>query len=135
MVMENLNCSETYATLQLVGESVVPAAITEALQIQPTFQVAVGEANPKRSKPRTKGIWALTTEGRLDSTELEDHVSFLLELLPSNPRSVVPAEARFEIVCLWRSATGHGGPSLSASIMARLAEKGLDLDFDFYSDV
>jgi hypothetical protein len=131
----NPNCSETYASLRLVGASIDPGAITRALGIQPTFQIHVGDVLPKGTRPRSEGIWAVSTEGRVRSSALEDHILALLQDLPSEFRSFIPENCRCEIQCVWRSATGYGGPSLSARLLSRLGGHGIDLDFDFYSDV
>lgn len=133
--MKNPNCSETSATIRIVGESVHPEELTVLIGISPTLRVSIGETAPAGTHPRREGIWAWSTKDLIDSTDLEDHVSRVLEQLPPNFRSLVPSGARCEILCVWRSATGHGGPSLSSELLARLAHAGVDLDFDFYSDV
>jgi hypothetical protein len=132
---ENTNCAATHATFRLVGADVRPDVLTQALGISPTFKVAVGEITPKNTRPRTEGIWAISTKEMLGSTDLEEHVIALLAKLPLGFRNHVPPGSRCEIQCFWRSATGHGGPSLSSSLLARLGAAGIDLDFDFYSDV
>lgn len=121
--------------LRIVGANVDPKVLTAATGISPTLQISVGDVTPKGTQPRREGIWARDTEGSLDSTDLEDHVRALLDQLSPNFRDLVPPGARCEILCVWRSATGHGGPSLSSTVLARIAAAGIDLDFDFYSDV
>jgi len=132
---ENQNCAATHATFRLVGPDIRPDLLTRALNISPTFKVAVGEITPKKTRPRTEGIWAISTKDLLGSTDLESHVAALLDKLPTGFRDHLPPGSRCEIQCFWRSATGHGGPSLSSSLLARVAAAGIDLDFDFYSDV
>lgn len=131
----NPNCATTFASLRLVGGSVDPSAITAVLGIEPTFQIGVGEVFPKGSRPRTEGIWAISTKGRLHSSDLQDHVEALLDMLMPDFMQHVPTGCRCEIQCTWFSATGHGGPSLPAHVLTRLGAFGIDLDFDFYSDV
>jgi hypothetical protein len=133
--MSNLNCSETHAMLRIVGANVDPKAVTAATGISPTLQISVGDVTPNGTRPRREGIWARSTEGSVDSTDLEDHLLALLDQLPANFGDVIPPGARCEILCVWRSATGYGGPSLSSKLLARIAAAGIDLDFDLYSDV
>lgn len=133
--MSNPNCAETYALLRIVGPNVDPDELTRSLGIQPTQSVKVGSVHPNGTKPRKEGIWGLSTEGELSSTELEDHIRLLLDRLKSTFKDHIPAGARSEIHCVWRSATGHGGPVISSSTLARVSGANLDLDFDFYSDV
>jgi Domain of unknown function (DUF4279) len=128
----NPNCSETHAMLRIVGSQIEPEVLTSALGISPTLQVSPGDVFPTGTRARTEGIWAIDTEKTHDSLDLEKHIRFLLDQLPSNFRDVIPPSARCEILCVWRSATGHGGPSLSSSLLSRLAIAGIDLDFDFY---
>lgn len=120
--------------LRIVGSNVDPDLITSASGITPTLRVAIGDTTPKGTRPRTEGIWAFDTDGLLDSTDLEEHVKLLLGKLPSNFAALVPAGARSEILCVWHSATGHGGPSLTPSVLAEVAAAGVTLDFDFYCD-
>jgi hypothetical protein len=37
-----------------------------------------------------------------------------------------------DFFCYWLSATGHGGPELSAGTLGRIAALGASLGFDFY---
>lgn len=132
--MSNPNCSETSAMLRIVGPNVDPDQFTQASGIPPTMRVAVGDISPKGTRPRTEGIWAIDTQGLLGSTELEDHLSLLIAKLPENFVDLIPNGARCEILCVWHSATGHGGPSLSPSVLSKIAASGITLDFDFYCD-
>lgn len=131
----NPNCSETYAILRLVGVQIIPSVITGVLGLQPTFQASVGDIFPKGTKPRTEGLWSISTQGQVRSSDLEEHIAVLLRKLSPEFRSLIPAECRCEIQCVWRSATGHGGPTLSATLLGQLSALGITLDFDFYSDI
>lgn len=131
---ENPNCAATYASFRLFGPDIHPDAITRVLGISPTFQVAVGDITPKGTRPRTEGIWSISTKGLLQSTNLEAHIAVLLDRLPTDLRDHVPAGSRCEIACYWLSATGQGGPTLSSAVLARLGAAGIALDFDLYFD-
>jgi hypothetical protein len=41
-------------------------------------------------------------------------------------------DIRADFFCLWRSATGHGGPEISPATLGRIAALGASSGFDFY---
>lgn len=115
-----------------MGAAVDPQKITQALGIQPDFQANVGNRTPPRSDPRREGMWLVKSEGCIASTDLEQHVTLLLDRLPENFSSILPPGSRCDMHCIWWSATGHGGPELSSATLARLGALSLTLDFDIY---
>lgn len=132
---------ETHATFRITGDALRPDRVTELLGISPSFARAKGDvygppARPIRSRT---GIWALESEAAINSTELEDHLAYLIaKLAPaaSEPLTRLIAEgSKVDVLCFWMSATGQGGPVLSPRILARVAELGAELSFDFYSAV
>lgn len=133
--MPNPNCSETSAALRIIEDALDPELVTRALGIEPTRSGIKGISPNNRGRPLPYGYWAISSEGRVDSDELEQHIVALLDLLPDFFQNSVPAGARCEMHCSWHSATGHGGPSISAQTLTRLGIMGIELDFDFYSDV
>lgn len=132
--MSNENCSETYAVLRVIGKNVGSASVTQVIGLEPTISVEVGDIRPAGTRPRIEGIWTHSTQGFVDSTDLADHLAWLIERVPRDARAKLPCDCRFEIQCVWRSATGHGGPILSASLLEALSVRSLDLDFDIYFD-
>jgi Domain of unknown function (DUF4279) len=132
--MPNSNCSETYAVLRVVGKDVDPIVLTGAIGLQPFICVRVGDVRPTGTRPRSEGVWSHTTQGVVDSTDLADHLQWLVERLKLDVRKLLPIDCRFEVQCVWRSATGHGGPTLPAPLLSELSARGLDLDFDIYFD-
>lgn len=142
VLAENPNCSETHADLRFVGPLVDPSEITSMLGLAPTFKIAVGESprpDDPRYNSRSEGIWLLSSEGSVSSTDLEIHLRWLIDQLPASfaetVRELRSVGTRCEVLCAWHSATGHGGPVISPDVIARLAPLGLELQFDFYSDV
>ena len=132
--MQNKNCSETYATLRIVGKAIDPAVVTQTFGLEPTFSVRVGESRPAGTRPRAEAIWAYSTQRTVDSTDLADHVHTLIERFSPDLRRGLPNECRVDIQCVWRSATGHGGPILPAALLEAVGSRGIDLDFDIYFD-
>lgn len=132
--MPNENCSETYALLRIVGKDAEVEAMTQDVGLEPTLSVRVGESRPTGTRPREEAIWAYSTQGTVDSTDLADHVYALIEHLALDFRRRLPNDCRVDIQCVWRSATGHGGPILPAALLEAVGKRGIDLDFDIYFD-
>lgn len=128
------NCSETYATLRVVGRSLDPESFSRVMGLEPTMSIRVGDTRPLGTRPRDEAIWAYSTQANIDSSNLADHVAFLVSLIPKGFKHLVPADCRAEIHCVWRSASGHGGPTLPALLLAELGGENIDLDFDLYFD-
>ena len=133
-MVDNPNCAATYASFRLVGPDIRPDLLTRALGISPTFQVAVGDVFPHGTRPRADGLWSISTKTLVQSTDLERHITVLLDKLPADLRDHIPVGSRCEIACYWLSSTGQGGPTRSSSVLARLGEAGIALDFDLYFD-
>lgn len=139
---DNPNCEKTDATLRFVGADLDPDEVTAAVGMAPDVGHKRGEVRVAvrgREYKFPRGIWYITTED-WPSRNLEAHVVRLLdrvegvrERLASYSRA--NPDVRFEIMCHWVSASGHGGPSLSPETLARIAAMGATLDFDIYSAV
>jgi hypothetical protein len=137
---ENPNCARTYAAFRLGGDSLEPAAITIAMNLEPTLAFAKDQLTPPRSpglaRRQRAGVWLLSTKNAVNSTSLERHLVQLLDAV--EPRSemlqVIRAaqNLKADFFCYWLSATGHGGPELSAGTLGRIAALGASLGFDFY---
>ena len=130
----NENCSETYALLRISGRAIDPADVTKKVGLVPTFSVCVGESRPAGTRPRDEAIWAYSTQGAVGSSDLADHVQLLMKCLAPDFRNLLPDDCRVDIQCIWRSATGHGGPTLPAALLVAVGGRGIDLDFDIYFD-
>jgi ABC-type transporter Mla subunit MlaD len=134
---ENPNCAETFASLRLYGDALVPAEVSRLLHLEPADAAAKGDRMVSSSgKPRIASTarWILTTQGTLDSTDLEAHVLWLLDRLEAARVMplTLPGVSRADVSCYWASATGNGGPDFSPETLARLAQLNLRLGFDLY---
>jgi hypothetical protein len=135
----NPNCAETFASLQLFGDDLVPEEIGRLLGLQATESAAKGSrtvASSGKIRVAPSGRWILETRGRVSSTGAEDHVKWLLEQLDSSglvPGNI-PGVRRSSICCYWVSATGNGGPQFSPEVLGRLSSYHLTLGLDIYFD-
>jgi hypothetical protein len=139
---DNPNCDKTDVTLRFVAPELDPESVTSAVGIEPDVGHKRGDVRVVKNGRDYKfpnGIWYLTTEG-WPSRNLEAHVVRMLERvqgvleLLTNYSKANP-HVRFELMCHWVSASGHGGPSLSPQTLARIASLGATLDFDIYCNV
>jgi hypothetical protein len=130
----NRNVSRTYASFRIVGNNLVPEDINGLLDISPHKSFRKGDKHGDKSWPH--GYWGLTTKDHVDSTVLEVHIAWLLDLLEpnsSNLTKIVQKENfKADIFCFWESKTGHGGPVFSPIILGRLAKLNLVLNLDIY---
>jgi hypothetical protein len=124
-------CSSTFATLRVYSQTVSAAEITDALGVQPTRTLR------PEGKSNLHG-WFLSSEGRVESRDLRRHLDWVLDQLATGPNPTTQVSARIpgrvwaDVSCLWISAVGHGGPTLSPKQMQRMARLGLECWFDVY---
>lgn len=82
------------------------------------------------------GLWLLSSEGHVESTSLEEHISWVLtQIEPIRPtflRLVRRLEASADMFCFWESKTGQGGPDFTPNVLSRLARLKLPLALDIY---
>jgi hypothetical protein len=133
----NPNCAETFASLRFYGDALEPEEISRRLALEPTDRACRGDqATSPSGKIRTAptGRWILETQGQVDSTDLEQHVAWLLDRLEVTGivPTTLPGVSQADVFCYWVSATGNGGPEFSPQTLARLARLQLTLGFDIY---
>jgi Domain of unknown function (DUF4279) len=135
---ENPNCEITNATFRLMGDLIQPDELTVLLGIQPSFSHAKGDTLESRAgllKHRT-GIWALESEDKLETTNLEKHLISLLDKLESVSAIILELITKYSLSvdfhCYWVSETGQGGPLISPETLMRVANLNAYLDFEIH---
>src|SRR4051812_35211633 len=112
-MVDNPNCRQTWATLRIWGKDLDAQDISAQLQISASYGHRRGDPRGvKGAWPH--GIWTLTSEEQVASTDLQYHIEWLLERLEP-ARDVLHtllADPGYQadVFCFWESATGHGGP-------------------------
>jgi hypothetical protein len=131
------SCEQTYVTLCVY--ELDPAVVSEALGLQPDKVRVKGERWKTRagwsSVPARVSGWFFGSKGQVDSKDVRRHLDWLLDQIEPHAaalKSIQAAGGRMTVSCYWSSAWGHGGPTLSPSIMSRLADLGLEIWFDVY---
>jgi hypothetical protein len=134
-MQENPNATQTWASFRIWGRGVEPSELASRLNINPSQVHRAGDPRGK-NKIWTDNFWGLTSQERLSSTNLEEHIIWLLDQLAPAQAALLALLAQpdvhADIFCYWESATGHGGPEFSPSIMRRLGELNLKLGLDIY---
>lgn len=117
------NCKSTYASLRIQKQGIDLASITDLLGLQPSST--------------TPNIWIYSTEGHVQSLDLDEHIFSITEPLIKKGRrflrSLEDSGYKCDIFCYWLSENGHGGPVLKTDTIIELGCLGLELGFDFYS--
>jgi hypothetical protein len=137
---ENPNCARTHAAFRLLGSDLDPAAVTQALGLEPCFALAKRQEIPAgrvgMGRRQRTGVWSLSTEAVVASTSLERHLIHLLNTLDPAAaalHAVLTAEnISADFFCYWLSATGHGGPEVSPETLSRIGALNASLGIDFY---
>lgn len=133
------SCEETHAELRIYPGSGTAAEITEMLGVAPTSgqdkESMLANSEGCSWKAPLTG-WFLSSEGRVYSKDLGDHVDWLLLKL-GVAKSVLSAlqereSTKMSVTCLWWSADGHGGPVLTPAQMHAFAKLDLELALDIY---
>jgi Domain of unknown function (DUF4279) len=93
-------------------------------------------ARGKTTRRQRTGVWLLGTDDRVESTSLERHLIHLLDAIEPAAATLNALRSRDELradfFCYWLSATGHGGPEVSPTTLARIAALDAALGIDFY---
>jgi len=126
---ENPNCARTFVSFRPMGESLDVAEVTAQIGLAPD---GIGERSSRR-------VWSISSEGRIQTTSVEQHLRLLLDMLGPHQAAVLALiEDRSldaDFFCFWESATGNGGPEVSPETLARIATLRATLGFDFYPPV
>ncbi len=133
------SCERTDVVLRIYPGERDPGWITRTLGIEPSSVNRQGEQSINSlGLVRTSQInsWFLSSAGQLASKDSRRHLDWLLDALTGSEvrirELVMDATVRIDVICVWWSAAGHGGPVLSPAQMSRLADLGLQLGFDLY---
>jgi hypothetical protein len=122
--------------LRISGSDLVPAIITEELKLEPSLIREVGERRGE-GKVWDQALWSYNgfpanTPGSWPS--LENGLAFLLDRLAPVRSQIDNYKKNHEVVfwCGHFQSSFNGGPTLSATLMQRLADFGVDLYIDNY---
>ena len=121
-----------------------PSTITDWTGIQPDRMARRGDERRNYKgdliAPHDDGFWAITSEGKVNSKNINDHLNFLLELLLPHREKLLRVvdemngEAYFDV--LWTSSYLHAGtgPIISREALHGMSNIGASIGFDIYQE-
>jgi hypothetical protein len=131
-----------------MGDALDPGEITATLGLPPTIAYRKGEAY-RRSRDGTKeargrtGLWLLSTREHVQGTDLDRHLSFLLDILfpPSGGerldrlRSLMRMKSiTADVGCFWYGKQGAQPPLIPEPMRKAFARLPARIETDFDSD-
>jgi hypothetical protein len=133
------SCERTAAELQIYSGDVRPESVTSRLEITPTSEVTLGEPSKYRNPenpPRGKvNAWFLSSEEKIESMDVRDHLDWLLERIIPRRDALLALQQEpgvlMSVYCPWWAKTGGGGPTLWPEQMRALADLNLECTFGF----
>jgi len=118
------------ATLRFFGPTLDHRTVTALLGQNPSYAYLPGERRNRVGKPYPHGMWLLTSEKQVESTDPEDHMSWLLDQVEESALSLLSylqsIGAEKDMSCYWEKE-GNGGAYFSSSLLKRLATLDLAL--------
>lgn len=124
-------------SLRIGADDLDPSWVTDLLGRSPAFAARKGErrSSPSGEITQPTGVW-LYNLPQSTEWELGDAIGALLDQFPSDLGTwqQLRAKATLEVFCGLHLGDWNRGADLSAALVARLAERGLGLQFDIYFD-
>lgn len=139
MKSANRSLGRTGACIRIACEGADITFITAALMVLPTRTCIAGEPRSVISEAagtQQYSMWIL--ESSLPETcSLEEQIVSVIEKLERSEaglRSIREKLLSADLFCLFSTNEGQGSIELSASVLGRIANLGLELIIDVYSD-
>lgn len=131
--------SAVHASFGLYHEELDPEEITTRLQVQPSRCHRKGDQRLGKDgrvySPFSKGAWRLSSKGKIDSLDANQHILWILDEL-SHCHFVLRQLRRdgyeMSLKCAWFASSDNTCPSLNVETIRRLAQFKLDFWFDVY---
>jgi hypothetical protein len=113
--------------------------VSEALQLRPDEATEAGKVTRHKRTGIVRvpklNVWSLSSEGKVSSKDLRDHLDWLLNFLEDRQEGLALLQARqdvrMNVLCVWWASEGGGGPVLWPEQMQKLAALNLECAFDF----
>lgn len=123
------------ATLRFFGPTLDPQTVTALLGHNPSYAHLPGERRNRVGKPIPHGMWLLTSEKQVESTDPEDHMNWLLDQVEGGAKKLLSylqsRGAEKDVSCSWEKE-GNGGAYFSSALLKRIAAFDLALGITMY---
>jgi hypothetical protein len=133
-----------FAAIRFRGDWLEPRRVTEILHTQPTLAYRKGEVYKRDSRGHAAhgrtGLWLLSTEKRVPSTEVIDHLRYLIGVLfPDgaddriNPLRHLLRDRHIEadVLVFWHGEPGQPQPTIPDSIRTTFRRVPAQIEQDF----
>jgi hypothetical protein len=132
-------CERTVAKLRVYLGQISPSHATDLLGINPTSTSEAGRvvSSKRTGFTRTEKLnaWFLSSEDFVDSKDSRRHLDWLLDTIApaSEALKILREESGVKayVTCIWWSAFGDGGPTMSPAQMAKLCALNIECQFEF----
>ena len=128
-----MTCLETYASLRVFSDSVLPENITKRLDITPAKSLPSDPVSKYRHR-REHHYWDWESKVVVQSQDGIAHVRAIIEVLRGKEAILDQLRedgCEVDVCCYWVSS-GQGGPSLDLDVLTDLARLGLPIWWDVY---
>jgi hypothetical protein len=135
----------TFASIRFRGDRLEPKRVTEILHAEPNTAYRKGEVYKRDGRGHVArgrtGVWLLSSEGRVQSSDLNDHLRYLFGILypgGSDDRAnslrdlLRDGHIEADVSCFWYGAPGRA-PMISGDVRERLARLPARIETDFHS--
>jgi hypothetical protein len=121
-----------------------PAKVTEWIGLQPDKMARCGDERRNYKgdliSPHDEGFWMISSKGRVNSKDVNEHIGFLLKVLLPHREKVLHVinemngETYFDV--LWTSNYLYAGtgPLISRDALQGMSDLGASMGFDIYQD-
>ena len=135
---EETNTQTTFVEFRIRGDELNPNTVSQQLEIQPTRSWSKGETyigktlDPtskevrQTTRKRPWGIWVYSTNPNVSTKRVEDHISFILNLLEPKQQELryyveLAASYSVSFSIYWKPLSGYGSYEISGNALARLS--------------
>jgi hypothetical protein len=136
---------EAFASLRLIGDRLEPDRVSEILGTKPTIAYKKREIYKMTRGREVRGrigLWLVSSEGQVDSKNLNDHLDYLLRIIfPGDIGKLdrlhsLMSELGIEadVTCFWWGSAGAKPPVIRDDIRARFARIPAPIECDFDTD-
>lgn len=135
-----------FASLRFAGDGLDPSRITAILDIIPTLAYRKGEIFKRSRGHEVRGrtnLWLLSSKSRVQSSELSDHLEYLLTVLfpgGSDDRAerlramLRDGHVQADVCCFWAGSPGMTPPVIPEHVRVALTSLPAEIETDFVTD-
>ena len=118
---------------RIFGKTLDPSEVTILFGREPSYAHRTGERVDWSERPRSQGMWQISSERAVDSPDLEEHISWILDQV--EPQSEVLKELtsrdgiQADLFCFWQQESNEG-LAFNPVLLGRVAALGLELGIE-----